>query len=72
MRIRVTKKHEGKKPAAAAEEKEKKKKTKKKMMMKRIRREGREPRRVGSLVAMRVPITGGGLESRRETRLYAS
>lgn len=46
------------------------------MMMKRMRREekrreGREPRRIGSLVAMRVPITGGGLESRRDAALCA-
>lgn len=35
------------------------------------RREGRELRRVGSLVAMRVPITGGGLESRHDAALCA-
>ena len=61
------KKHEGKKPAAVAEEEKKKKK--KKMMMKRIRREEGRELGVGSLVAMRVPITGGGLELRRDATL---
>jgi len=68
--MRVTKKHEGKKPAATEEDEEKETK---KMMMKRMREEkrGREPRCVGSLMAMRVPITGGELESRRDAALCA-
>lgn len=42
------------------------------MMMKRMRREEKEESfDVGSLVAMRVPITGGGLESRRDAALCA-